>query len=319
VLLTGGSGFIGSRTIEPLLAAGYEVHALSRTGEDRPGVVHHEVDLFDDAATAAVVAEVAAEHMLHLAWYTEHGRFWGSPENLAWVGASLRLLRAFGEAGGRRAVIAGTCAEYDWTKAYERCLELVRFGADATPLRPATLYGASKHATHLVARAYASEVGLSLAWGRVFLLYGPGEDQRRLIPVVARALLQDEEAPTSDGTQIRDVMHVDDVAHGFVAVLGSTIEGPLNIASGEGVSILQVLTLIAEAAGRPELLRVGAVPQRAGEPERLVADVQRLCNEVGFRPNTSLEDGIADAVARWRVALDRVAARAPGTLASNEQ
>jgi nucleoside-diphosphate-sugar epimerase len=321
VLLTGGGGFVGSRTIEPLLAAGYEVHTLSRTHNDQPGVIHHDVDLLDDEATASTVAEVAAEHLLHLAWYTEHGRFWASPDNLVWVGASLRLLRAFTEAGGRRAVIAGTCAEYDWTTAYERCTELPRPGEDdATPLRPSTLYGATKHATHVAARAYARDVGLSLAWGRIFLLYGPGEDQRRLVPVVARALLQGQEAPTSEGSQVRDVMHVDDVARGFVAVLDSTIEGPVNIASGEAVSIRDVLRLIADAAGRPELLRIGAVPQRAGEPERLVADVRRLQDDVGFRSSLALEDGIAEAVARWGAELGKEAARTPGgALARDEQ
>ena len=100
MLLTGATGFLGSRTIEPLLAAGYEVHALTRRPEGSTGVIWHAVDLLDEAATAALVGEIAARQMLHLAWYTEHGRFWGSPENLSWVGASLRLLRAFSEAGG---------------------------------------------------------------------------------------------------------------------------------------------------------------------------------------------------------------------------
>jgi nucleoside-diphosphate-sugar epimerase len=113
-------------------------------------------------------------------------------------------------------------------------------------------------------------------------------------------LLADREAPTGDGTQIRDFTHVDDVARAFVALLDSTIAGPVNIASGEGVTISRVLDLIAEAAGRPDLLRRGALPPRPGEPERLVADTRRLRGEVGFEPRISLEEGIADTVAWWR-------------------
>jgi len=297
VLLTGGSGFIGSRTIAPLRAAGFEIHALGRTSGGSPDVVWHELDLLDDRASARVVAEVGAEHLLHLAWYTEHGRFWSAPENLDWVAASARLLRAFAGAGGRRAVIAGTCAEYDWADAAERCRERADDARPQTPLRPATLYGACKHATHLIAETYAREAGLSLAWGRVFLLYGPGEDERRLVPQVARPLLAGEQAPTSDGAQLRDFMHVDDVAAGFVALLASAVEGSVNIASGEAVSIADVLALIADAAGHPELLRLGALQRRDGEPERLVADVARLRNEVGFRPSIALEQGIAATVA----------------------
>lgn len=307
MLLTGGSGFLGSRTIAPLLDAGYEVHVLGRR---RPGasigpeasanLSFHPVDLMDDAAVAGAVAEVAAEHLLHLAWYTEHGRFWDSPENLSWVAASLRLLKAFHETGGRRALFAGTCAEYDWSSPREYCRELARGELPATPERPATLYGAAKHATRLVASAYAREVGLSLAWGRIFLLYGPGEDERRLVAHLARALLAGAEAQTSDGTQVRDFMHVDDVARGFVSLLDSAIEGPVNIASGDGVAIGRVIGLVAQAAGHPELLRVGALPRRAGEPERLVADTHRLRTEVGFSGEVTLERGITEAVGWWR-------------------
>jgi nucleoside-diphosphate-sugar epimerase len=302
VLLTGATGFLGSRVIEPLLQAGYDVHAVARRPGTRGDVAWHAVDLLDDDATAALVRAVEAQNMLHLAWYAEHGRFWESPENLSWAATSLRLLRAFSEAGGGRAVIAGTCAEYDWSSAGECCLELPRDGIAATPEGPATLYGAAKRATLLAASAYAETVGLSLAWGRVFLLYGPGEDAGRLVPAVARALLAGEEAATGDATRIRDFMHVDDVARGFVALLGSAVEGPVNIASGEGVALGRVLDLIAEAAGRPDLLRPGALPPRAGEPERLVADVQRLRSEVGFIPSIALEQGIAETVAWWRAA-----------------
>jgi UDP-glucose 4-epimerase len=297
VLLTGGSGFIGARAVAPLLAAGCEVHALARRAGQTDGVVWHEVDLLDERATGHAVAEIAAERLLHLAWFTEHGSFWTAGENLDWVAASLRLLRAFAAAGGRRAVIAGSCAEYDWTDVAEPCSELADGSHAATPLRPATLYGMCKHATRLVAEAFAREAGLSVAWGRVFLLYGPGEDQRRLVPDVARKLLAGQQAPTSDGAQVRDFMHVDDVAAAFAALLASAVEGPVNIASGEGVSIAEVLALIARAAGRPELLRLGALPRRSGEPDRLVADVARLRDEVGFAPAVALQRGVAETVA----------------------
>jgi nucleoside-diphosphate-sugar epimerase len=298
VLLTGASGFIGSQAVAPLVGRGYEVHALGR----RPvaGAVWHEVDLLDTRAAAAVAAEVEASHLLHLAWYAEHGRFWHAGENLDWVGATLALLRAFAEAGGSRAVLAGTCAEYDWRQPVAFCRELDGADGPATPELPATVYGTAKHATRLVAAAYADAAGINLAWGRVFLLYGPGEDPRRLVPSVARALLAGEEAAASDGRQIRDLMHVDDVARGFAALLDSEVEGPVNVASGEPVTILEVLELIAAASGRPELLRPGRLPRREGEPERLVAATARLRGEAGFEPQTPLADGIEATVEWWR-------------------
>ncbi len=297
VLLTGGAGFIGARAVAPLLAAGYEVHALGRRAGESADVIWHELDLLDDRATERLVAEIAAERLLHFAWHTEHGRFWSAPENVSWVAASVRLLRAFADAGGRRAAIAGTCAEYDWSAAGERCVELDDGARAATPLRPATLYGVCKHATRLVCEAYAREVGLSLAWGRIFLLYGPGEDERRLVPHVARALLAGAPAPTSDGAQLRDFLHVDDVAAAFVALLASDLQGAVNVASGEAVPIADVLALIGRATGRPELLRLGELPRRADEPDVLAADITRLRDELGFRPSVALEHGVAATVA----------------------
>jgi nucleoside-diphosphate-sugar epimerase len=240
------------------------------------------------------MADVRPEVVVHLAWCAEHGKFWTSPENLRWVEASLALLRAFAAAGGRRAVLAGSCAEYDWTTGDARLRE------NDTPLRPATLYGAAKNALREVAAAYAEQEHFELAWGRVFFLYGPDEAPGRLFASVARQLLAGRPAQTTDGAQVRDFLHVSDVGAAFAALAGSDITGAVNIGSGEGVALREVIEEIAHAAGRPELLELGALRQRPGEPDLLVADVTRLRDELGFRPRITLAEGVADTVAWWR-------------------
>jgi nucleoside-diphosphate-sugar epimerase len=295
VLLTGASGFVGSRAVKALARRGYEVHAVSsRPNEDSPIVAWHVADLLRPDAADALVDRVRPDSLLHLAWYAEHGLFWTSTENVRWVEATLRLLRAFADRGGSRAVLAGTCAEYEWTVDGGVCSEI------NTPLRPKTLYGVSKNATRAVAQALADEVGFELAWGRIFFLYGPGEAATRLVPSVVRALLQGTPAAVSEGSQIRDFLHVDDVAEAFVALLDGDVQGPVNIGSGNGVAIREVIELVGAAAGHPDLIRFGAVETRAGEPASLVADVRRLRDEVAFRPRIALEDGIADTVAWWQ-------------------
>ena len=249
------------------------------------GVIWHRADLLAGDG-AALVAEVEPELLLHLGWYVEPGRFWNATENVPWVEASLALVRAFAAAGGRRAVLAGTSAEYDWDAAEEPCSEL------RTPLRPATLYGASKHGLHTVAAAYADEAGFELAWGRIFFLYGPREPDGRLVPAVARALLAGDPVATTSGVQVRDFMHVEDVGAAFAALLDSEVTGPVNVASGEPVTVRSVVDTLAEAAGRPDLPRPGELPDRAGEPPRLVADVTRLRQEVGFVPRIALAEGL---------------------------
>ena len=304
VLLTGASGFVGRHALAALTAAGHEVHAVARprcveaTGvsaeaaglSQAAGVVWHEADLL---AGCEVVDAVEPEVLVHLAWYAEHGKFWTSVENIRWVEASLALLRAFAGAGGRRVVIAGTCAEYKW-------LPEGGVYAESAPLRPATLYGAAKHGLHVVCGAFAEQAGISLAWGRLFFLYGPFEAPERFIPSLLLPLLRRERASMTEGTQIRDFLHVVDAGAAFAALADSSLTGAVNIASGKGITLREIATLIARHAGSVELLDVGGISRREGEPSSIVADVHRLEGELGWRPRIALEDGVRDTVTWWR-------------------
>jgi nucleoside-diphosphate-sugar epimerase len=296
VLVTGASGFVGRRALAPLLERGYEVHAVGRAARapagTPDGVVWHGADLLDTAARRRLVAEVGASHLLHLAWYAEPGAFWAARENAPWVAATVGLVDEFAAAGGERAVLAGTCAEYDWSAPQP-------LREDAA-IAPATYYGVCKDATRRVCAGLADVAGLRFAWGRIFFLYGPGEDPRRLVASVASRLVRGERAPTSAGTQLRDFLHVDDVAGAFAALVDSGVEGAVNVASGKGVTVRAIAERLAAAAGHPELLDVGAVTQRPGDPPEVTADVARLRDEVGFAPALSLRDGLEQTVSWWR-------------------
>ena len=107
VLVTGAGGFLGRHAVAALLERGHEVIAVTSrqpVAEDRPGLRWVRCDLLGPHAPKDLTAAARASHLLHLAWYAEHGAFWSSLQNLEWVGASLRLLQAFRESGGGRAV-----------------------------------------------------------------------------------------------------------------------------------------------------------------------------------------------------------------------
>lgn len=292
VLITGASGFIGRHALAPLVARGYDVHAVATRPGTAAGLTWHATDLLDPAAVDALVETVRPTHLLHLAWYVAPGKFWQAEENLAWVQASLGLARAFRRVGGRRLVGAGTCAEYDWRHGF-----LVE---GVTPLAPRSLYGTAKLAVGQIWAAYAAAHDLSTAWGRIFFLYGPGEAAGRLVPSVARALLRGDPAACTHGAQVRDFLHVADAAEAFVALLDGDVTGAVNIGSGVPVTLADVVGQLGTWVGRPDLVRLGALPAAADDPPLLVADVRRLAQEVGWQPRRGLSDGLAEALAWWR-------------------
>lgn len=126
VLVTGANGFVGRRVLGPLLARGFDVHAVGRSvpppvagggsaalisAED---VTWHKADLLDTAQRRALMATVRASHLLHFAWYAEPGAFWAARENAAWVSATIGLVDEFAAAGGARATLAGVERHAGW-------------------------------------------------------------------------------------------------------------------------------------------------------------------------------------------------------------
>lgn len=291
MLVTGARGFIGRHCLPMLLERGYEVHGV--TSREVPAeaehVIWHGADLLDPAQVSGLLQASKPTHLLHLAWLTTPGQYWTSTVNVKWVAAGLDLIQAFADHGGRRAVGAGTCAEYDWSNGH--CDE------ERTRLAPATLYGASKHVLRLALQAMAAERSLSAAWGRVFYLFGPGEHASRLVPSVVRSLLGGEPAKCSAGTQVRDFLYVKDVAAAFVALLDSEVGGAINIASGHPVAVRDLVLGIADRLGRRDLVEFGAP---VNEPASLTAATARLFGEVGWRPTYDLDSGLAETIEWWR-------------------
>jgi nucleoside-diphosphate-sugar epimerase len=292
ILLTGASGFVGRHALAALVAAGHDVHAISRSRPSVSGGYRwHGVDLLAPGA-AAIVDAVKPESILHLAWCVEHGRFWTDPANAAWRDATLALARAAADVGVRRFVGTGTCYEYDWPPT-ANCDER------KTPVAAHTFYDACKDECRRALDTLAGERSVSFAWARLFFLYGPAEAPDRLVASVARALARGEPAACSSGLVVRDFMDVRDAGAALAALAVSDVKGPVNIASGEALAVAELVTRLGVLAGRPELIRLGALPDRADEPPRIVAEVSRLRDEVKFRPARSLDAGLRDALAFW--------------------
>ncbi len=307
MLLTGASGFVGRPCMELLVERGWEVYATSAPevpAADSPGGVPghgagvhwRQADLLDAARVRALIDDVRPSHLLHLAWYGG-GDIYRSPENFRWVSAGLELLRAFADAGGRRAVFAGSSAEYDWSEGL--CSEAT------TPLEPASTYGLCKRALSELFDGFhaARGPGLTGAWARLFFLYGPHEKPQRLIASVIRSLLRGEPARCSHGRQLRDYLFTLDAAGALVALLDSDLEGAVNVASGEATRLADLIRQTAGKLGREDLVELGAVPVPEDDPPLVVADVTRLREELGWRPSWDVDAALDHTIDWWRAEL----------------
>lgn len=254
-------------------------------GRARPqaSVTFVEADLLNITDFAALLKKAQATHLLHLAWYAEHGKYWTSPLNLRWAEATTRLVEAFCTASGQQVVLAGTCAEYDWTHGY--CRE------DSTPLNPATLYGKAKDATWRLVRSVCEQHQVPCALGRIFLPFGRGESASRLIPSLIE-VFRGARAPFGvNSMAYRDFLHASDVAEGFVRLLTQGASGTYNVCSGEPTRLAEVVTTLASLLSADPEPVLALTTERPGEPPLLVGQNLKL-KTLGWRPAMTLTQGL---------------------------
>jgi nucleoside-diphosphate-sugar epimerase len=294
VLVTGAAGFIGSHVVRALVEQGDDVTAISRPGRDSglpPTVTEIHIDLAD-ADLGRLVREVGPDASIHLAWHVDPATYLHAvKENLGALEASVRLLSALNEGGCRRLVLAGTCLE-PGNRVESR-------------EAPQTIYAAAKAALHVASMQLDTT---RAACAHIFGTYGPGERPERVVPTVVRACLENRSIDVTSGEQRRDLLRVEDVASGIVAIMKSDLQGGVDVCSGVTTPLRDVFRAIGEATGRADLIAIGARPLAAGEPMEIAGDSAAL-NDLGWQPRWSLEAGIADTVTWWASELDREVAR----------
>jgi dTDP-6-deoxy-L-talose 4-dehydrogenase (NAD+) len=271
VAVTGATGFVGRQVVSHLLARGVAVRALVRdlasaerlpVGKGgRPAEVVPCGDLFALPAEEQARLLSGIDTVIHAAWYAEPGKYLTSPINVACLVGTLRLAEAFRDAGGKRFVGVGTCAEYDLGAGLLRT---------TTPLRPTVLYAACKASAFQVLQHLLPAGGVSFAWCRLFYLHGEGEDPRRLVPYLRQRLAAGEPAELTSGNQIRDFLDVKDAAARIVEVALGDATGPVNVCSGVPVTVRQLAERIADEHGRRDLLRFGARADNPYDPPCVV-------------------------------------------------
>lgn len=281
VLITGANGFIGRHVLKCLQSSNIDVVVVGRV---RPAGYLGDfinVDLLKLNDFNNLISKANASHLIHLAWYAEHGSYWTSSLNFRWVESTIKLAEAFCEAGGKQIVAAGTCAEYDW--AYGYCIE------EKTPLIPATLYGTAKDVTRRLLMSLCAAHKVTCSWGRIFMPYGPGEDSRRLIPALKNVFSLNQPPFAVGSSSFRDLLHVEDVAAAFVKLLASGAHGEFNVCSGIPTQISEVIRLLANAQNQDPKIVLDHSALRLGEPLMLVGENKKLTS-LGWTKKHNLQD-----------------------------
>lgn len=268
VLLTGASGFVGRQILRALSRFDVQVIPVLRSdkapdffNQDNISDVIYSPDIFKESETWWAEKCAGIHTLIHCAWYVEPGQYLESPKNIECLIGSLNIARGSVEAGVTRFVGIGTCFEY---KLLEHVL------STDTPLDPKSPYAASKAALYTALSRWLPKESVEFVWCRLFYLFGEGEDDRRLAPLIHDRLAKGEIVELEDGECIRDYLDVA-IAGDLIAEAALGVrEGAVNICSGVPITIREFALNIAKIYGRPDLLRFDAGKVTNFNPSRVV-------------------------------------------------
>ncbi|MEE2721303.1 MAG: UDP-glucose 4-epimerase GalE [Pseudomonadota bacterium] len=316
ILVTGGAGYVGSHACKALAAAGYEPVVFDSLIAGHDWAVNWgplEVgDLLDRDRIAAVVQEYRPEGVIHFASFayvgesvTNPGKYWRNN-----VTGAINLLDELVACGAPPIVFSSSCTVYGMSDA--------DYLSEMLPIAPINPYGNTKRAIEIMLSDYEVATGMRHTILRYFNAAGCdaegeiGEDhdpETHLIPLALAAAAKDRDRlsifgtdyPTTDGTCIRDYIHVTDLADAHVRAVGQLLEGAksnvFNLGAGEGYSVRDVVDAVGRAVGVD--LPVQDADRRAGDPARLVADISHARDVLGWSPEHSSLDNIVTTAWNW--------------------
>lgn len=279
VLLTGATGFIGKAALDCLLAHGHKILVLSRHAA--PEVMSESLqwqvaDLLSVGSYYDAVSAFRPEACLHLAWQ-------GIPDyslgmGLINVEAGARLVEALLKLDCKHFVVSGSCWEYGKVSGCVR--------EDSEPVE-VSVFGACKHALHHLTAALCRPAQATLAWGRVFYPYGPGQKAISLAPTICQAIAAGQLPLLKTPGVMNDFLYVNDTAEALVVLIEKMAHGVFNIGSGSGTPVGTLANELLVLAGREPVF---ACPTATGSPG-FWADSSRL-RALGWEPQTPLVEGL---------------------------
>jgi nucleoside-diphosphate-sugar epimerase len=295
LLVVGGTGFIGSHVIKEGVRRGWQVDSLGLNeppAARRVAGVGYIVADITLPETLSEIAKIKYHFVVNLSGYIDHSLFssGGRRQINTHFEGLLNLLERLDQTHLKRFVQIGSSDEYGAAKA-PQCED-----SREQPISPYSL--AKVAGTHFLQMLHRTE-GFPAVILRLFLTYGPNQDNKRFIPQIIKGCLDDQAFPTSNGEQLRDFCYIDDTVRAIYSVFEcDDANGQVfNVGSGLPVSIKEVISSVCEITGkgRPQF---GSLRYRPGENMALYADINKIKSVTGWMPSFSLEAGLALTV-KW--------------------
>ena len=283
ILLTGATGFVGRNLLKSISNFRVDVDVVVRSGSKNNLLssklisnVIETTNLFEHDSDWWMELCKSYSTVIHLAWYVEPGYYQNSDKNIDCLIGSLSLIQGARKAGVKRFIGVGTCLEYE--------LKNERLSAGDTPLRPRTLYGASKLSLFTVLSKLFNTQENNFLWCRLFFLlpnkydkviYG---DNQRLGDYIKSRISNNESVFITSGENIRDFLYVQDAADMMAKAIFENKTGAINICSGVPRTVREVAEEIAMELGKPELLNFCSKVKQESDPECILGERDTFFN-----------------------------------------
>lgn len=297
IMLTGATSFLGKYLLAQLTRRNQQVFATAR--HERKNGNIQEMDLLDMAQIINAMNKVKPSVVYHLGGFVNLSRDFSVSHKCIDINlkGTLNLLESFRGITPSLMVFVSTEEVYGNGQIPYR---------EDQFLNPPSGYAISKMASEYFCHMYARELGFKLIVLRVATMYGPKDRPTRFIPQIIIKALKNEEIPLNSGVKKRDFVFVDDVAKFLIKILDvEEIDAHTVVNIGGGVSyrLLDLVNIILRETQSSSKLLIGKIPERIGEADEWLMDIQKAKDIFGWQPMVSLEEGLLQTIDYYRKIL----------------
>lgn len=290
LLITGVTGFVGSRVLRKLVESKYNCIVLLRKSSNTQrindllpfcNIVY--ADLNDHLEIEEVISDLKPTQIIHLAWNGVKNQARNNKIQIENIYDTINLYSVAQIHGCTEFIGLGSQAEYGLLSGKI---------TESAPTFPTTVYGAAKLSCYQLLDRLSAVDGINFCWLRLFSSYGEGDDPSWMLPYLTNELISGRRPSLTLGEQYWDYIHVDDVATGIISAMEKKAKGIFNLGSGKVYQLREIIIMVRNLIDKELTIGFGEIPYRSDQVMHLEADITSLTAVTGWRPTIDLNDGL---------------------------